>query len=107
MTREELEQELHRKIKLREQDLKENETPEEEPVEEPTRMIGEDSKEEADEPTRMFTGDIGDFIKKKKDYEDVPEEDAYEEILQKAERKEDKTGKRRKRSESCAAIYPG
>ncbi len=40
--------------------------PEEEPVEEPTRMIGEDSKEEADEPTRMFTGDIGDFIKKKK-----------------------------------------
>lgn len=56
VTREELEQELHRKIKLREQDLKENETPEEEPVEEPTRMIGEDSKEEADEPTRMFTG---------------------------------------------------
>ena len=87
VTREELEQELHRKIKLREQDLKENETPEEEPVEEPTRMIGEDSKEEADEPTRMFTGDIGDFIKKKKDYEDVPEEDAYEEILQSWERK--------------------
>ena len=83
VTREELEQELHRKIKLREQDLKENETPEEEP----TRMIGEDSKEEADEPTRMFTGDIGDFIKKKKDYEDVPEEDAYEEILQSWERK--------------------
>ena len=87
VTREELEQELHRKIKLREQDLKENETSEEEPVEEPTRMIGEDSKEEADEPTRMFTGDIGDFIKKKKDYEDVPEEDAYEEILQSWERK--------------------
>ena len=87
VTREELEQELHRKIKLREQDLKENETPEEEPVEEPTRMIGEDSKEEADEPTRMFTGDIGDFIKKKKDYEDVPEEDAYEEILQSWKRK--------------------
>ena len=87
VTREELEQELHRKIKLREQDLKENETPEEESVEEPTRMIGEDSKEEADEPTRMFTGDIGDFIKKKKDYEDVPEEDAYEEILQSWERK--------------------
>lgn len=87
VTREELEQELHRKIKLREQDLKENETPEEEPVEEPTRMIGEDSKEETDEPTRMFTGDIGDFIKKKKDYEDVPEEDAYEEILQSWERK--------------------
>ena len=41
-------------------------TPEEEPVEEPTRMIGEDSKEEADEPTRMFTGDIGDFIKRKR-----------------------------------------
>lgn len=87
VTREELEQELHRKIKLREQDLKENETSEEKPVEEPTRMIGEDSKEEADEPTRMFTGDIGDFIKKKKDYEDVPEEDAYEEILQSWERK--------------------
>ena len=83
VTREELEQELHKKIKLREQDLKENETPEEEP----TRMIGEDSKEEADEPTRMFTGDIGDFIKKKKDYEDVPEEDAYEEILQSWKRK--------------------
>ena len=96
VTREELEQELHRKIKLREQDLKENETSEEEPVEEPTRMIGEDSKEEADEPTRMFDGDSRRFIKKKKDYEDVPEEDAYEEILQSWERsgkKEDKTGK--------------
>lgn len=81
------------------------------PVEEPTRMIGEDSKEEADEPTRMFTGDIGDFIKKKKDYEDVPEEDAYEEILQSWERKRKekkiKREKEGKRSESCAAIYPG
>ena len=66
VTREELEQELHRKIKLREQDLKENETPEEEPVEEPTRMIGEDSKEETDEPTRMFTGDIGDSSRRKR-----------------------------------------
>ena len=43
-------------------------------------MIGEKTEEEADEPTRMFTGDIGDFIKKKREYEDVPEEDAYEEI---------------------------
>ena len=33
------------------------------------------------------TGIVGDFIKKKKDYEDVPEEDAYEEILQSWERK--------------------
>ena len=87
VTREELEQELHRKIKLREQDLKEKEDSAGESVDESTRMIGEDSKEEADEPTRMFTGDIGDFIKKKKDYEDVPEEDAYEEILQSWERK--------------------
>ena len=45
------------------------------------------TEEEADEPTRMFTGDIGDFIKKKREYEDVPEEDAYEEILQSWERK--------------------
>lgn len=87
VTKEELEQELHRKIKLREKELKTQETSAEDPVDEPTRMIGDDSKEEADEPTRMFTGDIGDFIKKKKDYEDVPEEDAYEEILQSWERK--------------------
>ena len=87
VTREELEQELHRKIKLREKDLKEKEDSAGESVDEPTRMIGEDSEEEADEPTRMFTGDIGDFVKKKKDYEDVPEEDAYEEILQSWERK--------------------
>ena len=87
VTKEELERELHRKIKLREKDLKEQRASAEDPVDEPTRLIGDDSKEEADEPTRMFTGDIGDFIKKKKDYEDVPEEDAYEEILQSWERK--------------------
>ena len=88
VTREELEQELHRKIKLKETYMKEQEKPASEDVaDEPTRMIGEDKKEETDEPTRMFTGDIGDFVKKKKDYEDVPEEDAYEEILQSWERK--------------------
>ena len=87
VTKEELEQELHRKIKLKEKDIKGQEPSAEEAVDEPTRMIGEDSKEEADEPTRMFTGDIGDFVKKKKEYEDVPEEDAYEEILQSWERK--------------------
>lgn len=51
-------------------------------------MIGSKQTDETDEPTRMFTGDIGDFIKKKKDYEEVPEEDAYEEILQSWERKQ-------------------
>ena len=87
VTKEELEQELHRKIKLKEKDIKGQETSLEDAVDEPTRMIGDDSKEETDEPTRMFTGDIGDFVKKKKEYEDVPEEDAYEEILQSWERK--------------------
>lgn len=97
VTKEELEQELHRKIKLRENDLKEQETSAEDSVSEPTRMIGDDRSEEADEPTRMFTGDIGDFIKKKKEYEDVPEEDAYEEILQSWERKRKEKKIRRER----------
>lgn len=85
VTKEELEQELHKKIKLREKDIAGKNA--EDSVDEPTRMIGSKKTDEADEPTRMFTGDIGDFIKKKKDYEDVPEEDAYEEILQSWERK--------------------
>ena len=86
--RQELEQELHRKIKLKEGSGKEqSHLDETEGVSEPTLMIGEKTEEEADEPTRMFTGDIGDFIKKKREYEDVPEEDAYEEILQSWERK--------------------
>ena len=88
VTRQELEQELHRKIKLKEGSGKEqSHLDETEGVSEPTLMIGEKTEEEADEPTRMFTGDIGDFIKKKREYEDVPEEDAYEEILQSWERK--------------------
>ena len=85
VTKEELEQELHKKIKLREKDIAGKNA--DDSIDEPTRMIGSKKTEEADEPTRMFTGDIGDFIKKKKDYEDVPEEDAYEEILQSWERK--------------------
>ena len=97
VTKEELEQELHRKIKLKEKDLKEKEAAAEESVDEPTRMIGDDRSEEADEPTRMFTGDIGDFIKKKKEYEDVPEEDAYEEIIQSWERKRKEKKIRRER----------
>ena len=77
VTRQELEQELHRKIKLKEGSGKEqSHLDETEGVSEPTLMIGEKTEEEADEPTRMFTGDIGDFIKKKREYEDVPEEDA-------------------------------
>ena len=85
VTKEELEQELHKKIKLREKDIAGKNA--DDSIDEPTRMIGSKKTEEADEPTRMFTGDIGDFVKKKKDYEDVPEEDAYEEILQSWERK--------------------
>ena len=69
VTRQELEQELHRKIKLKEGSGKEqSHLDETEGVSEPTLMIGEKTEEEADEPTRMFTGDIGDFIKKKREY---------------------------------------
>ena len=70
VTRQELEQEFHRKIKLKEGSGKEqSHLDETEGVSEPTLMIGEKTEEEADEPTRMFTGDIGDFIKtqRKKD----------------------------------------
>ena len=67
VTRQELEQELHRKIKLKEGSGKEqSHLDETEGVSESTLMIGEKTEEEADEPTRMFTGDIGDFIKKEK-----------------------------------------
>ena len=95
VTKEELEQELHKKIKLREKDIAKKNA--EESIDEPTRMIGGKQADETDEPTRMFTGDIGDFIKKKKDYEDVPEEDAYEEILQSWERKRKEKQIKRKR----------
>ena len=65
------------------------------------------TEEEADEPTRMFTGDIGDFIKKKREYEDVPEEDAYEEILQSWERKrkEKKIKREREGKDPYTEVY--
>lgn len=95
VTKEELEQELHKKIKLREEDIAKKNAKAN--IDEPTRMIGSKQTDETDEPTRMFTGDIGDFIKKKKDYEEVPEEDAYEEILQSWERKRKEKQIKRKR----------
>lgn len=52
VTRQELEQELHRKIKLKEGSGKEqSHLDETEGVSEPTLMIGEKTEEEADEPT--------------------------------------------------------
>ena len=62
-------------------------------VSEPTLMIGEKTEEEVDEPTRMFTGDIGDFIKKR-EYEGVRKKMHMKDpsvMGRKRKRKKDKT----------------
>ena len=73
VTREELEQELHRKIKLREQDLKENETPEEDAYEEILQSWERTRKEkkikrekEGKDPSR-----VPQFIRDKRSWSDM------------------------------------
>ena len=73
VTREELEQELHRKIKLREQDLKENETPEEDAYEEILQSWERKRKEkkikrekEGKDPSR-----VPQFIRDKRSWSDM------------------------------------